>query len=510
MFSCRDKTTNPNVNLNLSDFNKLDTSAYALNSHRIREYLGVIINADDDSMAADTHLKGYYTNKGAFLWIDRSGIDYRADTLLNYIRKVNEMGFSRSKFRYAQIERDLKRARELDFDSSHNSINRVMARLEYNLTKAYFRYVVGQRFGYFNPSYKLNRLDQYDMDTSVVAYRKLFDIPMEKPDKSFYATAMRKLGTDSVAQFLKDVQPKNKLYWRFYEELKQTTSKIQRIKILCNMERCRWRLKDYPEMHDKYVLVNIPSFHLRAIDGKKSLEMRIGCGSFDTKTPLLTSAIMRMDINPQWIVPRSIIKKSIIAHIGNRSYFENHNFFVRERRTGKKISFDKVTTDMLNSNDYLVVQAGGIGNSLGRIIFRFNNSFSVFIHDTNQHDVFSQEDRGVSHGCIRVQKPFSLAVFMLNDKNEDIINKIKYSMTAQIGSKNTVETDDKQYENPNPKADALDHSRIISNVNVDPKVPLFITYFTLYPDVEGNIKSFSDVYGYDKVIFSTLKNYLSH
>jgi murein L,D-transpeptidase YcbB/YkuD len=165
---------------------------------------------------------------------------------------------------------------------------------------------------------------------------------------------------------------------------------------------------------------------------------------------------------------------------------------------------------MLNSNDYLVVQAGGIGNSLGRIIFRFNNSFSVFIHDTNQHDVFSQEDRGVSHGCIRVQKPFSLAVFMLNDKNEDIINKIKYSMTAQIGSKNTVETDDKQYENPNPKADALDHSRIISNVNVDPKVPLFITYFTLYPDVEGNIKSFSDVYGYDKVIFSTLKNYLSH
>ena len=83
-------------------------------------------------------------------------------------------------------------------------------------------------------------------------------------------------------------------------------------------------------------------------------------------------------------------------------------------------------------------------------------------------------------------------------------------MTAQIGSKNTVETDDKQYENPNPKADELDHSRIISNVNVDPKVPLFITYFTLYPDVEGNIKSFSDVYGYDKVIFSTLKNYLGY
>jgi L,D-transpeptidase YcbB len=147
---------------------------------------------------------------------------------------------------------------------------------------------------------------------------------------------------------------------------------------------------------------------------------------------------------------------------------------------------------------------------LGRIIFRFNNSFSVFIHDTDQHGVFSQEDRGVSHGCVRVQKPFSLAVFMLNDKNEDIISKIKYSMTAQIGGENTVSADDKKESNPKLKDDTLNHSRIISMVNVTPKVPLFITYFTLYPDFEGNIKSFSDVYGYDKVIFSTLKNYLGY
>ena len=510
MFSCKEKTANPNINLILSDFDKLDTSAYVLNSHSIRKYLDVMISADQDSMAADNHLKGYYTNKGGFLWIDRSGLDNRAEILLNYISNVNKIGFSRNKFRYGQIESDLRRARELDFDTSHNSINKVMARLEYNLTKAYLRYVIGQRFGYFNPSYELNRLDQYDMDSSVVTYRKLFDIPMEKPDKIFYKMAMRKVGVDSVSEFLKDIQPKDKLYWLFYEKLKHTHSKPQRIKILCNMERCRWRLKDYPYMHDKYVLVNIPSFRLRAVDSKKNLEMRIGCGSFDTKTPLLTSAIMRMDINPQWIVPRSIIKKSIIPHLGNRSYFESHNFFVRERSTGKKISFDKVTSEMLNSSDYLVVQTGGIGNSLGRIIFRFNNSFSVFIHDTNQHGVFSQEDRGVSHGCIRVQKPFSLAMFMLKDKNEDIISKIRYSMVAQIGGESTVMYDEKHEGSSKLKTDTLNHSRIINNINVNPKVPLFITYFTLYPDFEGNIKSFSDVYGYDRVIFSILKNYLGH
>jgi murein L,D-transpeptidase YcbB/YkuD len=147
---------------------------------------------------------------------------------------------------------------------------------------------------------------------------------------------------------------------------------------------------------------------------------------------------------------------------------------------------------------------------LGRIIFRFNNSFSVFIHDTNQHGVFSQEDRGVSHGCIRVQKPFSLAMFMLKDKNEDIISKIRYSMVAQIGGESTVMNDEKHEGNSKLKTDTLNHSRIINNINVNPKVPLFITYFTLYPDFEGNIKSYSDVYGYDRVIFSILKNYLGH
>lgn len=57
-------------------------------------------------------------------------------------------------------------------------------------------------------------------------------------------------------------------------------------------------------------MVNIPSFHLMAVDDKDTLTMRIGCGTTETKTPLLTSAIKRMDVNPVWIVPRSIIEKT--------------------------------------------------------------------------------------------------------------------------------------------------------------------------------------------------------
>ena len=83
-----------------------------------------------------------------------------------------------------------------------------------------------------------------------------------------------------------------------------------RNQLLCNMERCRWEQKVYPQNYDKYVLVNIPSMHLVAVDGEKQLSMRIGLGSMETKTPLLNSRIKRMDFNPQWIIPKSIIKKS--------------------------------------------------------------------------------------------------------------------------------------------------------------------------------------------------------
>ena len=161
---------------------------------------------------------------------------------------------------------------------------------------------------------------------------------------------------------------------------------------------------------------------------------------------------------------------------------------------------------MLESNDYLVIQEGGKDNSLGRIIFRFKNSFSVFMHDTSSRDIFSRDDRGVSHGCVRVENPFLLAVYMLSEKDEETIDKIKYSMTADVsneGKKGPGYNGDALAE-----VDTLDHSRLIGSLSVKPQVPLFITYFTLYPDNAGRLVEYADVYGYDRVIFNILKNYM--
>lgn len=472
-----------------------------MNPQLIRAAIGRLSAADRDSMTADFKTKSYYLRRLPFLWIDRHGMDHKADTLLAYLREVDKMGFNGEKFRVREIAEDLDRLRTLQVGQS---INRVLARLEYNLTKAYLRYVMGQRFGFVNPQYVFNRLDVYKQDSLGVTYRGLFDIGMDRPGQRFYRTALRKIIADSVGQYLREIQPHNELYHRLIAVLNnKEQSRVNKEKLLCNIERSRWRLHDMPERHTKYVIVNIPSFHLLAIDGDSTLSMRIGCGTWDTKTPLLTSSIHRMDVNPQWIIPRSIIERDIIRHTGDKRYFEERRFFVRERRTGKRIDISRVTPAMLQSRDYLVIQEGGEGNSLGRIIFRFNNNFSVFLHDTSSKDVFRQNDRGVSHGCIRVEKPFELAVFLLGHQDTKIIDKIRYSMEADvsgIGHKSAKGVGEESET-------LLDRSRLISNIPLKRPVPLFITYYTIYPSPQGELQEFHDVYGFDRVIYDHLRNY---
>jgi murein L,D-transpeptidase YcbB/YkuD len=495
--SCHERLSNTNKETTIESFSKMKSGSYIIKSHRIRKYIDDIIRLDSDSALSDYKTRSYYLNKCSFLWIDRHGIDSRADSLITYLRTVKDMGFSIKSFYVDEISEDLIKVRSLNFNK-HNNINYVLAHLEYNLTKAYLRYVYGQRFGFTNPLYLYNHLDVKDSDSLRVTYRTLFDLQIERPTKSFCHDALAKIYNDSISAFLHEIQPTNPLYYHFLSIIRKNKfSLVEKNKYLCNLERCRWRLKDYPQNHNKYVLVNIPSLHLLGIDGDKVLSMRIGCGSSDTKTPLLSSYIKRMDINPNWIIPHSIIKKTIIRHLGNETYFNRNHFYIRERKTGKKMRLYNVTRDMLlNSNDYLVIQEGGEGNSLGRIIFRFDNKFSVFLHDTSNKGIFSKEERDVSHGCIRIEKPFDLAVFLMKKKDEDIIDKLKYSMTVSVN----------KYDDCTPNEN-IDRKRMIGSYFVNPAIPIFIIYYTLYPDPYGKLQEYSDIYGYDKVLSKAIAMY---
>ena len=507
--ACHDDSDQPLPPLQLADLAPLRDASWQVDEGVVRKHIARLMRNDSDSTLSDMRLRAYYGARRPLLWVDRLGSDDRADTVFSFLEDIPKMGFSADRFRLAQIERDLKRVRSLDFSGDEHDISHVLARLEYNLTKAYFTYAAGQGYGFVNPQYVLNHFDVKDSDSVHVEYNWLFDIPMAHAGKGFYEKAARQVAADSVGDFLRALQPDNPYYYRLLRVLdSDSLGAGQRSKVLCNLERLRWRFDDQPYKHQKFVLVNIPSYRLYAVDGDSVLSMRVGCGAMKTKTPLLTSRISRMDINPQWVIPRSIVEKDIVRHVGNRNYFESRHYFVRSKKTGKRVDFERVTWGMLMDKNYMVVQEGGAGNSLGRIIFRFDNNFSVFLHDTSSPGFFSRDNRGVSHGCVRVQKPFDLAVFLLGDKDEEVIDKIRYSMNADVsslGKDRKPAEDDPLAELP---PDTLDRTRIIGSYELKQNVPVFLAYYTLLPDQQGVFHPFADVYGYDRAIYKNLKQFV--
>ncbi len=503
---CVEKS-NPNKDLQLGDYDSLRVGEYVISPHKVRHEMERLMSADKVCCQADQFLRTYYRSGGTFVWVTRIGVDQRADSLLTQLATVRHMGFSPKRFGAMEIEADLRRAKELDFDGGDNQASKVFARLEYYLTRAYLRYVVGQRFGFVDPNVVYNRLDVKDSDSSGVSYKTLFDVKVERPRERFYQEAFRKVQRDSVVEFMREVQPDNPLYYKLQEGLHGALARqYGRNLVLANMERCRWRLPDEIYKHERYILVNIPSFHLLAKDKEHTLSMRMGCGSIKTKTPLIVSHVTRVDVNPQWIVPKSIVKSSIVHHVGNPSWFASHRYFVRGRQAGKAIPVSQVTCDMLLSGDYLVVQEGGEGNSLGRIIFRFDNGLSIFLHDTPNRGVFSQNDRDVSHGCVRLEYPFTLAGFLLGDGQKEMLDRIGYSIHADVSplGKNPKTLTAQQQA----VLDTLDRKRLVGQVKVEPSVPIFILYFTLYPNDDGGWDSHRDIYGYDAPILERIHHFM--
>ncbi|MBQ6309633.1 MAG: L,D-transpeptidase, partial [Prevotella sp.] len=136
-------------------FSSLKTPSFVITPSEIRHHLHHIVKADTSKMISDRQVRAYYGDNNPFLWINRHGIDGRADSLLSYLERVGETGLKEAMFRKRQLVADIERIRNLD-TSEQDNINALMARLEYNLTRAFLKYTAGQRYGYINPDKLFN------------------------------------------------------------------------------------------------------------------------------------------------------------------------------------------------------------------------------------------------------------------------------------------------------------------------------------------------------------------
>lgn len=429
-------------------------------------------------------------------WFTRMGVSEDADSLLSYLRReLPRNGLDTTAFFVPQIAEDLHIIHTLAFDSVGQSINEVLIRLDSNLSKAYVDYTTGQRYGFMRPDKVLNRRDY---KVGGPGYAQLFDYEIKAPD---YEASEKQLTGDDRMAFLASSQPQNFVYRALQEKLLTTNDTAERRKIAVNMERCRWQIR-HPEQQEKRVLVNIPAQQLWAVGGDTVLYMRICCGAFPTKTPLLYSTINYMQVNPEWIIPYNIIKTDVARHGGDSAYFARNRYSIVRTQTSDTLRASEVTSEQLMSGNLRVVQKGGAGNSLGRIVFRFPNNFSVYLHDTNNRGAFQRERRTLSHGCVRVQKPFDLACFLLPEADEWTRDQLRISMDIKPVTERGRDYLSEHVDAPRPL-------RLIQYREINPKVPVYIVYYTAYPNpATGKVEFWPDLYNYDKAVVEEIGSFL--
>ncbi len=462
---------------------------FALDTGKVQRMVRSMVTSAPRSMYADVYTREMIDSTSDFLWISTEGLNGEAKALLRCLQEVEKEGLLKGAFHMPELA---VLCDSIDSLASKGETilhaDTLLATVEYRLTSALMRYVYGQRYGFVRPAPLFNNL----LEDSEGGYRMTFDLPVEQPTDSLARAALQSLEQKQLAHFLARQQPTYKLYAMLRGEYaraiaKNDTARMRLARI--NMERARWR---YPRPQERYVMVNLAGSMLTAACPDSSLTMRVCQGSQEQKTPLLYSHLGYMELNPYWVIPQTIVRKEIIPlHLHDSAYFSRNRIVAIHKETKEESDPTLLTKDELRSMQYTLRQEKGEGNSLGRMVFRFKNQFSVYLHDTNSPRAFRRDVRTVSHGCVRVQQPLDLALFLLGEKAKDpfYVDRIRMSIDLP-----PLSTRGKRYKKENPEAESW------KTLYFKEPTPLWLDYYTLWPDTCGTLQEYPDTYHYDKVI----------
>ncbi|MFW5634397.1 MAG: L,D-transpeptidase family protein [Erythrobacter sp.] len=286
------------------------------------------------------------------------------------------------------------------------------------------------------------------------------------PDRDIFRTPdllEKALETGDIAGTLEALNPTYPDYARLRDELDATPpdDAAKRKLIRANMDRWRWLPRDLGRL---YLITNVPEYQLRLTVGDKTLKTyRTIVGKPGrTATPQLAEMVEGVVFNPTWTVPQSIVRGE---GLGQRVLSDP----AWARAKGYKAT--------RGANGYItVVQQPGPTNSLGRVKLEMPNPHAIFFHDTPSRHLFAQDDRALSHGCIRTEGALELG------------------MTLAILGKGASRDE----------AVEISTSGEYTKVMIERHIPAYITYFTYGTNVEGEMIEFEDIYGRDAPVLASL------
>jgi murein L,D-transpeptidase YcbB/YkuD len=232
--------------------------------------------------------------------------------------------------------------------------------------------------------------------------------------------------------------------------------------VIVNMERWRWLPRDLGNPH---VIVNVPDYSLSLYNnGKVFWHTKIVAGQPAKATPMVSAEMKFITVNPTWNVPPSIIENEYLPALQEDPQALD--------RIGLKLTQDPDGTVHIS-------QPPGAGNALGRIRFNFPNKFLVYQHDTPDKYLFAREKRAYSHGCMRVQDPFTYGEKLLSLVDPE--GRYTEAKLQKMLGDNEI------------------------NINFPKPVWVHLTYQTAFVDSDGKLQFRDDVYGRDARMIAILK-----
>ena len=242
--------------------------------------------------------------------------------------------------------------------------------------------------------------------------------------------------------------------------------------VILAMERLRWHPRKFGNRH---VFINQPAYRATYLSGgQEELSMRVVVGKRSNQTNFFYDKIEKVVYNPYWGVPRSILVNEMLPKLRNNpSYLDQRGYEVTTI-SGKKISSASVDWYGVGENfGYNVRQTPGPKNALGELKILFPNKHNIYMHDTPSKSLFKRTKRALSHGCVRLKHPRKMAAAVLGTNMSVIKTRLG------TGRNNTQK--------------------------LKQQVPVYVAYFTAWPNANGDVQFYADMYGRDKHLLKAIK-----
>jgi murein L,D-transpeptidase YcbB/YkuD len=235
--------------------------------------------------------------------------------------------------------------------------------------------------------------------------------------------------------------------------------KVDKVRVA--MEQARWLPAD---LGSRYVFINQPAYTVYYHDqGAEQFSMRVVVGSKAHQTFFFEDEIQTVEFNPYWGVPQSIIINEMLPKLRNDpGYLDRLGYQVEV--AGRPVSSYDVNWNG-STTAVAVRQPPSSDNALGELKILFPNAHAIYMHDTPSKSFFQKDVRALSHGCVRLADPRKMAAAVLGTTVEDVAKEI-------AGGRN-------------------------KGVSVPQKIPVYVAYFTAWPNKDGTVEYFDDVYERD-------------